>query len=111
MSLLEPLYTPNRRKIEISSGTALLTLDFIRDYVDQEHEDSKEDQIIKSILMDVHNLITTKLNKAKKSTIKIDLKLHESLAFSKFLINNCHCHFSYRIELDQVAAQIQKSTS
>lgn len=105
--LLQPLYPLKKQSVELKRDLAELLLEAIRDYEEEEEFNSRDHLIRKSILVEVHNCIAKKLNNSSKLELKVNLKTHEAIAFYAFLMAQ-ECHHSYRLSMDQLAAQIDQ---
>lgn len=100
-----PLMRENQIQLKLSSGNALLLVDGINNLPLNEN-DKTELKINISILAVLHNKLVKKLNRCSGS-FKIKMHLHEGIALYKAIMQ-MDAHFTYRIELDQIADLINK---
>lgn len=103
--LKHPLYDIPKCEVKLELTIAVLLIERIQEYIDF-NELSNDFKI--SILKLVHNSVCKKLNEVKKDSVNLKFSFHESIVFSDFMMNEMNCHFSYRLELDQIVDKIRK---
>lgn len=99
-----PLMREKQVQIQLSSGNALLIVSGINNL--KLDGDTIELKVNISILSVLHNKLVKKLNKCKGS-FKLKMHLHEGMALYRAIMK-MDMDYTYQLELDQIADQINR---